>query len=330
MKKSNTLFIAIYVILTICSADLYAQIALYVSKQTNEFTQHSGSDSKTTDKYEHGTVTINLNPSSDCPITYTLTPNDFSINVNETKSWQGVVKPDLSHIPTPGTSANASINGDYDVHFSRPEGGSGGSIEGGYDCGKCPVHTSGGHHDLIHKTGTITKDFVVHSVLVDIPDSIPCNDGIATLNATYYPAGGTLEWTTPSGTLTGNNLSYTLPTPLTDNIIRVKYTIYGVSYSDTGYVRIAKLTGFNLPCCADTTQVVKDIAELTFDGVCHPKIKYTPDTVEQPALLPYYTYTVTAIDSNSGVSLTDTIVIVNKNQALSVTPLAADFTEIRS
>src|SRR5436309_817754 len=101
----------------IYSIDSFSQaMQIYVSKQTGQTSSFSGSKSKTTDQYEQGTVTIKKTG----PISYTVTPNDFSIGPNQTKTWKGLVQADVANIPEPGTSVPASITGYYYVTFSKP------------------------------------------------------------------------------------------------------------------------------------------------------------------------------------------------------------------
>ena len=54
---------------------------LYISKQTGQSTSFTGSSSKTTDKYEHGTLVLQTNG----PISITVNPEDLSIGTNQAK-----------------------------------------------------------------------------------------------------------------------------------------------------------------------------------------------------------------------------------------------------
>ncbi|RYD83363.1 MAG: hypothetical protein EOP53_01065 [Sphingobacteriales bacterium] len=222
---------------------------LYVSKQTGEKSKFSGSDSKTTDRYESGDVTIDKTG----PINYTVTPNDFSIGANQTKTWNGEVFSDVNAAPEAGNSTTANITGNYKVTFSRPAGtGSGGNVKSTYNCnengGNCEYHGSGGGtHEIVEKTGSESIDFIVYSLKVTLPDTICLSANGSTaqavVNAVPFPAsGGNFQWTslspnisitnatTQSATITLNDTSKT-------GNVEVKFTIEGVSYKTTAFVK---------------------------------------------------------------------------------------------
>ena len=122
---------ALLVVLFLPNLNAQSVISLYVSKETGAYSKHSGSQSKSTDKYESGSVTL----STTGPIKYTVTPSTYSIGTEETKTWTGEIFPDTGAAPAPGSSADASITGNYDVKFSRPQGvGSGGTVLSTHQC----------------------------------------------------------------------------------------------------------------------------------------------------------------------------------------------------
>ena len=229
--------------------------SLYMSKQTGEYSTLTGSGSKTTDKHESGSVTI----TNTGPISWSVDPSEFSISPEETKNWTGTVQPDVAAGPAPGSSAEATITGDYDVNFSRPAGtGSGGSVTSTYSCGEggCSYHTEGsGDHEMVNKTGTIDRTLTVYSIEVTLPDTICLtqnetgNSASGTGTATPYPTGGgTYEWTVVSGPLTlTNDQSQTVSiessdASATDGKVKVKFTIEGVSYEAEAYVKVCNCT----------------------------------------------------------------------------------------
>ncbi len=299
----------------------FTQYFLYVSKQTGEFSKHNGNGTKTTDDYESGTVTIN----AEGPLKWSVNPADLSIGPNETKTWTGWVAPDPAKAPAPGSSVQATLKGNYNVTFSRPSvGGGDGNVVGGYDCGKCPAHPDGGHHDIINKIGTEQRDFTIYSIKVDVSDDIQCINGVAELTADIFPGhGGEVLWTTPSGQLNGQTVNYVLPPALMNIPVSAKFTIEGVSYQDAGTIKVAKLTGFDLPVCANKATAVAGIADLSFNGNCHPLVLFNPANVDIPAVMQFWTVNVTA--ASNGVVLSDNIIMVNEDKVLNVTPLQINF-----
>lgn len=297
-----------------------SQYFLYVSKQTGEFSKHNGNGTKTTDDYESGTVTV----TAEGPLKWNVNPADFSIGPNETKTWAGWVAPDPAKAPAPGNSVQAILKGNYNVTFSRPAGGSDGNIIGGYDCGKCPVHPEGGHHDIINKIGTEQREFTIYSIKIDIADDIQCVNGVAELSAEIFPGhGGEVIWTTPTGQLNGQNVQYGLPPTLMNIPVSAKFTIEGVSYQDAGTIKVARMTGFDLPECASKASATATLASLTFDGNCHPMVLFTPANLNIPAVLQYWTVNVAA--ASNGVVLNDNIIMVNEEKILNITPLSINF-----
>lgn len=233
----------------------FAQSALYVSKQTGETSTYSGSASKTTDKYESGTVSLDKVG----PINYTVNPNSLSIGPNQSMTWHGTVTPDAANAPAAGSSAHAAILGNYTVQYSRPQGtGSGGTVLSTYNCNQgindgCAYHgPSGGMHEIVKKIGVDSVSFTVYSIKVSLPDTITLpagagNTAVGTATATPFPAGGTYQWTSMSSSLTiisgANTQTPTLQlndTTLTNSVVKVKYTIQGVSYTTQAVVKYSR------------------------------------------------------------------------------------------
>ncbi len=313
---------------------------LYVSKQTGQTSNFHGQQGKTTDKYEEGNVTINVQG----PITYQVIPIDMSIGHNQTKNWQGQVSPLIAQCPAPGNSVNAKLLAGYDVVFSRPQGGpaDGAIVLSTYNCNVeadgvahdhsgCIFHGSlGGMHEIVRKQGTIVQDFEVFSVNCVIPPALNCSDGTATLHADVYPGNeGTVVWQTPFGQLSGNDIQINLPPNFNNINITATYNVRGVSYSASGVIRPSNLIGFALPCCTNQPKNVNTIAALTFDGPCHPLVTFVPASVAPPATgILGATNMVNVAATANGVTLTSTISTVNENIELSTTPFAVDFSKI--
>jgi len=315
MRKLIVLFAGIIIF----HQSIVAQNHLYVSKQTGEFTKQNGEGSKKTDDYESGTVNV----TAEGPLLWNVNPNDFSIGPNQTKTWTGWIQPDPAKAPEPGTSVQAILKGDYNVTFSRPGGGSGGNVIGGYDCGKCPVHADGGHHDIVNKIGTETREFTIYSIKIDIPDKTNCILGQAQLSADAFPPHGQVTWTTPAGQLNGNPVNYNIPAGVGSFPVSATLNIDGVTYTDVGMVKVASLKTFDLPVCANAKTDVAAIAKLSFDGTCQPGVLFTPAAVDIPGLAQYWTTGVTA--SSNGIVLADNIIMVNEGILLNVTPLSINF-----
>lgn len=245
------------IIMVLSGQQILAQSsALYVSKQTGEISTYSGSASKSTDKYEKGNVIISKNG----PINYTVNPNSLSIGPNESKTWHGTVTPDAGSAPAAGTSVGASILGNYDVQYSRPQGtGSGGTVLSTYNCNGgiddgCAYHgPSGGMHEIVRKTGVDSVTFTVYSIKVTLPDTITLpagtgNTAVGTATATSFPAsGGSFQWTSMSPHLTiisgANTQTPTLQlddTTVTNSVVKVKFIIQGVSYTTQAVVKYSR------------------------------------------------------------------------------------------
>lgn len=199
-----------------------APVSLYMSKQSGQTTIFSGNGSKTTDKHENGSVTVVKNG----PLIYNVTPNEFSIGTNQSKTWDGKVWVDVPAGPAPGTSANASITGSYTVTYSRPN-----------------PNMPTGHELVTNKVGSYTVDFVIYSLNVESVDSVPlCPGATIQLPATGYPEGGTYTWTAGAGlqiTGGGNTNEVSVKdvggTPST---LSVKYSVQGVTYTKTIKVNV--------------------------------------------------------------------------------------------
>ena len=235
--------------LLIFSATAFSQpYNLYVSKQTNLSSQYNGNYSKTTDKFENGSVSF----STTGPITYSV-DNAMQISPKETKSWNGFVQGDPSSAPSPGNTVTAQLTGTYDLRYSRPYGtGTSGTVESTYYCsdngsaagnGGCKYHNgTPGAHEMVHNTGSQSVSFNVISILVDIPDTICLGKtGQNDITAVCYPvSGGTFEWTSGSPVVViANGNAQTATITLTDTTVKnatvkVKFTIQGITYEKTG------------------------------------------------------------------------------------------------
>ena len=192
-------------------------IPIYVSKQTGQATTFSGSGSKSTDKYEHGIC----NMSSTGPILYSASPNSYSIGTNETKNWDGKVWGDVGNAPAPGSSTIATLKGDYTVTYSKPN-----------------PNAPGGHEMVNDKKGTVSINFIVHSINVEAVDSIPmCPGREIAIPAMWYPAGGKYEWTAGPGLkITAGQGTETITIKEVGSVsttLSVKYSFGGVSCSKT-------------------------------------------------------------------------------------------------
>lgn len=250
MKKA-----LLILLFTTTASIVYAQgeISLYVSTQNGKYTFYDGSQSKTTDKHEQGTVNL----SHMGPIVVDVSPADISIGPNQTKNWQGKVYPDINNAPIPGTSANAEVIANYDVTFSRAQGaGAGGTVQSTYNCngGGCHVHgDQNGVHEIVSKTGSQKLEFKVYSVKTSAPENFTsCLDKEFTIYAEAYPYGGSFKWTAGENiTLTNGNNNQTVQfksTALGNSTLTVEYTIQGVSYKHTVAVNCSKpVVTFNVP-----------------------------------------------------------------------------------
>lgn len=226
---------------------------LYISTQNGKYTFYDGSQSKTTDKHEQGTV--NLNHTG--PIQVEVNPAEISIGPNQTKNWQGKVFPDINNAPAPGTSANAEVTANYDVTYSRAQGaGAGGTVQSTYNCkgGGCHVHgDQDGVHEIVSKTGSQKLAFTVYSVKASAVENFTaCLDKEFTIYAEGYPFGGSFKWTAGDNiTLTNGNNNQTVQfksTALGNSSLTVEYTIQGISYKHTVAVNCIKPTvTFNVP-----------------------------------------------------------------------------------
>jgi hypothetical protein len=239
MRKYIRIFLCISQIITLRTfAQTQSQpsvIDLYVSKQTGQYNIYAGSQSKTTDQWEHGTVTI----STSGPVKYSVDPEDFSIGTNQTKTWNGMVWGDVANAPAPGESIAASITGNYNVTYSRPAQNSTG-------------------HEIVNKISSETVNFMVHSVNVTTVDTIfVCRGVDKQLYANGSPGGGTYAWTAGGNvtiTAGANTQEPTIRCANTGNgTARVTYTVQGVSYNST--INIVCVNPALTLSCPDTLRV---------------------------------------------------------------------------
>lgn len=229
------------------AAEATGQQVLYVSKQTGEYSSFNGSYAKQTDRFEHGSISLSVSG----PIIYAVDPGSVSIGTNESKSWIGVVKPDVSNAPAAGTRAEATLTGTYDIKFSRPYGGGiSGNVLSTYYCsdsagvGGCVFHGGNpGAHEIVQSTGSYPVPFTVVSILVNIPDTI-CLDGNPqkSVTAVSFPENeGDFSWSSadPNVVITDAE-SKTATISLTDTsaggLVTVRFTIGGVSYEKQAFV----------------------------------------------------------------------------------------------
>jgi len=201
---------------------------IYVSvQQPGNMPASTGSYSKTTDQFENGTVTL----SSSGPITYQVTPAALAIGTHQTKTWTGKIMGDPTNIPPAGTTATASITGNYNINFSRPQGASSyGTVTSTYNCGGCPVHgTSGGTHEMVNDVGQDSVSINVISIKAAVAGkNLVCAGDTVKYTATTYPAsGGTVTWSTGQ---TGRVVYIVVPNNMT---VKATFSIGGVAYIDS-------------------------------------------------------------------------------------------------
>lgn len=278
---------------------------LLVCKQTGKYTLLKGSDSKTTDRYERGTVKIETQG----PIKYELDPNDFSIGPNQKKTWSATVYPDVAKSPAPGNCGSAFIIAHFDVVYSRPRGrGTAGAIIGSYSCDGCYAHAPpGGVHDIVNNVGDVTQMLSICSIDVQVRN-VACDDKVITLHADIFPAGGNLTWDTPFGPFAGNDVKVANPQNLIGFKVTATYTIQGLTITDTKTVERNKITRVILPCCSDKALNVKDVANVQFDGPCKSDVVFSPAVLNIPWTP---TWTEKVIATANGISKATTIQMVN-------------------
>ena len=220
---------------------------LFISKQTEESTMFEGAFTKTTDEYESGTVTL----SASGPILYEVDPNSTSISTEQTKTWEGKIWADVENGPAPGSSAAASLSGDYSVDYKKDG-------------------------DWVHKSGIETATFTVYSIEIQLPDDFICDCGFWNLSYySVYPEGGEVEWQTPWGVFNGDNVP---PQMFDANLIgkevTATYTIQGLSYKATTTLQpLVPSVSANDPVCEDdqatvslTADPVEDCATVAWAG----------------------------------------------------------------
>ena len=209
---------------------IYGQTTLYVSKQTGQTTSYSGSYSKTTDRYENGTSTFAANDK----LVVSVNPPGLSIGTNSTKSWNGTIKANVANAPEPGSSIISTLTVNYNVNYSRPAGGSAGTVTSTYTCGGgCPAHAGipPGNHEMVNEVGTKTKDFNIISIKIKISGSpAACKGDSLTYTATTYPGGGVGLITWSNG---GTGTSTLVVAEKTDIHLTATYTVSGISYTDS-------------------------------------------------------------------------------------------------
>ena len=213
---------------------LKAQNALYVSKQSLQYSYFTGQASKTTDQFNKGIANVRVTG----PIKANVTPN-FSINPNESKTWDGKIIPDIRNIPDPGQLVKCSIIGDYDITFSRPDGTGGPLPKGAVIVGKKLVNNSGangqsGVFQIINLKGTTNIPIDLYSIscsFTQFPTEV-CPKKQFTVKAIGYPEGGEYLW--GDGTV-GQSHNFSISK---DSILSVTYQIQGVTYKIKKSIKI--------------------------------------------------------------------------------------------
>lgn len=88
---------------------------LYFNSADGQFTQYSGKYTQTTKKAEKGKVTL----ASEGPIIWLVTPEKLEIGENETKTWNGNVRPDVAAMKASKSNyATAKMKADYTLNWT--------------------------------------------------------------------------------------------------------------------------------------------------------------------------------------------------------------------
>lgn len=201
------------VILILCAVISYitdAQEALYISTQTGEFTRMNGFGTAETDDNESGSCDC----SSTGPIVYNI--SHTSIENNQQLNISGYVNPDPDAAPAPGTSASARITCNCNWNW----------LTWNDDTGEKDKPMSASHSDEM--------EFEVYSIEIKLPDTISCSCGSFVLAySSVFPEGGTVDWDTPWGPETGNNIAVPYDPTYEGETITATYTVEGVTYKAT-------------------------------------------------------------------------------------------------
>ena len=176
---------------------------------------------------------------------------------------------------------------------------------------------------MVNEVGTEQVDFTVHSIKCQIRGPLFCDNSTVTLVADVYPDNNSenLVWTTPWGQFQGNGLQLTVPPGFLGGNIVAKFTIQGVSYSDVQFLGPSNgvLAGFafNKQCVSEQTAVA-GISDITWAGGCPGGlVAFAPATLAPNPLLSVQNVSVAA--SSNGITLTNSIPVVNKNKTSSYT-----------
>lgn len=208
----------VFVLLCGAASISFGQIPLYYSSQEGKGSSYTGTYTKKTAKYESGSAAISTSGS----ISITVTPTDLSIGENDEKTWTGTIT--VTSGPSPGTSAEASATADYTYSFDKWTG-------------------SSSDPQIETVTGSESRSFIIHSIKASLPDTI-CIDkqtlkGVA--NVILFPGEGEVKWTAKGGGIAingnGQSANITLDNDKTEGTIEVQYTIGGVSYTTSAYVK---------------------------------------------------------------------------------------------
>lgn len=300
-------------------------LKLYMSKESGLFTSITGKYEKVADAFEEGSCVLTANG----PILYTVNPNP-NYGPQSTTNWTGTVKPDVAGGPAAGTTASASLTGDYTVKYSKP-GNLGGVVrtcDAYYIDASGSVHDPhgcGGFHTIITQSGSGTINYDVVSILITLPAEFECKDGQLTLSAEkVYPDGGYYLWNTPRGQFSGATATINVD-PVLDagKTISVTYTVEGVPYTASSKIKFNKLISIDPPVCVNKDTAFAPIANDKYDGNCHPAAVFTPALLAQNWL--YQSADIPVSVAANGVVLNDMVVMVNEGKILNLTPLSINF-----
>lgn len=239
----------------------HAQQIFYTSVQGKQVDGgYTGSYSKSTDNYEHGTTTLTKSG----PIVYSVTPAGLTIGTNESKTWNGTVTADPDNIPAAGTTVPAKLSANYTIGYSRPKGaGGGGAVISTHECGGCAYHGEGnkGEHEVVEKNGTDSLTFSVVSIQLNIEgkDSV-CEGDTVIFTATEYPGGGTTTWFDGS---TGTTCRWVADA---SRDITATYAVGGVTYTDTRPITVKDpgnwARGVGVPSFEGWTHQINKVEEI--------------------------------------------------------------------
>ncbi len=247
--------------LFISQQETFAQYNLYYSVQNGgSSSSFTGSYSKTTDHYEHGTMTAT--PTG--PIIANITPTPFAIDINSSKTWTGTIKVDPATAPAAGSMATASLKGHFDIFYSCLVPCSFGTAVGApwwVYTSNTASSTDSVQHQMYELTGDSIYNFNVYSLLLKISGKkLVCKGDTVIYTTTTYPSGGAIKWS-DGKTSSSDTLVLTKTTTLT-----ATYIIQGISYSDTITTNVSSpgnwVTTLDLPKIPGWDKTLKTINEI--------------------------------------------------------------------